>query len=551
MDRMKSILCSVVLLGIGAPGWAQEPQYLQQENAQLRRRLERLENAIEELKKATLARTGSATTPAATPASPASAGEEAKSLQRENAQLKQRVEKLERALAAADHKEASPPAGTPAPPKQTPSAAMQPAGAPVASKSPTPPAKAQPVAAAVESKSAAPAAKLLPASASAEAKKPTEGPKSALAAGPVTGEKKSVLSSLDIEIYGLVKADASYDTSRTNPGNYVLFVESEATKKNDNEFNLTANQTKLGLRVGGPASETLKTSGLVEVDFYGNYAAENKAKPQMRHAYLTLEWPQAQFSILAGQTSDIISPLVPNTLNYTVLWDAGNIGYRRPQIRATQNIPMGEKAGVKLEAGVARTLGRTDPTGSESGEDAGFPTVQSRVSASFPFLSSKPTTVGISGHYGQEEFDLNAAGRHVSFESWSVNVDVTQPVCSWLTVLGEWFYGRDLDQYFGGIGQGVNTTSLGEIDATGGWIAASLGPWSKWSFNVGAGIDSADADELPPGGRTQNSSLFGNVYYSWNKNAQFGVELSRWNTLYKGRGDADDLRAQTSFLYKF
>jgi hypothetical protein len=271
----------------------------------------------------------------------------------------------------------------------------------------------------------------------------------------------------------------------------------------------------------------------------------------MRHAYLTLDWPKSRFSILAGQTWDIVSPLNPNTLNYSVMWDAGNIGYRRPQIRFTQILPLSEKASLKFEGGFARTIGRSDPTSSESGEDAGFPTLQGRVSATFPSFGPKPMTLGVSGHAGQEEYDLDATGRHVWFHSWSGNLDVTLPVCKGLTFLGEGFYGRDLDQYFGGIGQGVNTTTRREIDARGGWIAASLGPWSEWSFNVGAGLDKADSDNVPSGGRTQNSSIFGNVYYSFNKNVQFGLELSQWNTHYKGSSDAADSRVQTSLMCKF
>ena len=33
--------------------------------------------------------------------------------------------------------------------------------------------------------------------------------------------------------------------------------------------------------------------------------------------------------------------------------------------------------------------------------------------------------------------------------------------------------------------------------------------------------------------------------------SRFGVELSHWNTRYKGSGDADDRCPQTSFLCKF
>jgi hypothetical protein len=238
-------------------------------------------------------------------------------------------------------------------------------------------------------------------------------------------------------------------------------------------------------------------------------------------------------------------------LNYTVLWDAGNIGYRRPQIRFTKSIPLGEKASLKLEGGPARTIGRTDPTGSETGEDAGAPTGQARVSMTFPFFGPKPTTIGFSGHVGKEEYDTDNTGNHVDLDSRSVNLDLTQPVFPWLTVVGELFSGENLEQYFGGIGQGVNTTTLKEISANGGWIAINLGPWSKWSFSMGAGLDEVDRDDVANGARTRNSSVFGNVFYAFNKNAQLGFELSRWDTYYRGAGDADDLRAQTSFIYKF
>ncbi len=49
-------------------------------------------------------------------------------------------------------------------------------------------------------------------------------------------ERKPVWSTLDIQLYGYIKVDAAYDTTRTSPGNYVKWVDSEATKKNDNEF---------------------------------------------------------------------------------------------------------------------------------------------------------------------------------------------------------------------------------------------------------------------------------------------------------------------------
>ena len=392
-----------------------------------------------------------------------------------------------------------------------------------------------------------------------QAKPPVVTPAPPPAAAPP--EKKPVLSGLDIEIYGRLKLDAAYDTSRILNGNYAQWVESENTNRNDNQFNMTANESRIGMWIYGPKNETLKTSGRVEIDFYGG-GAENKSNLMLRHAYMNLDWPQDKFSILAGQTSDVISPLYPNTLNYSVGWWAGNIGYRRPQIRLTKGYSLSKDTELKLEGALARTIGLSGSfTPGDAGEDAGIPGFQGRASLTFPWLAYKPTTVGFSGHWAKEEYDTSATGANDKFDSYSLNLDVTQPVNEWLTFKGEMFHGKNLSAFLGGIGQGVRnigtTTSPiydEEIVSRGGWVAAELGPWGKWSFNLGFGIDDPQNDDLSAvanSNRQYNRMLFGNVIYSLDKNAQIGFELSQWRTEYKDQSDADAIRAQTSFIYKF
>jgi hypothetical protein len=167
-----------------------------------------------------------------------------------------------------------------------------------------------------------------------QAKPTVEKPAAAPAA--VQPEKKPVVSGLDVEIYGRLKLDAAYDSSRIFNGNFAQWVEPENRNKTDNQFNMTANESRLGLWIYGPKNQDFKTSGRVEVDFYGSGGTENKPNLMLRHAYMNLDWPQDKFSILAGQTSDVISPLLPSMLNYTGGWWAGNIGYRRPQLRLTK-----------------------------------------------------------------------------------------------------------------------------------------------------------------------------------------------------------------------
>jgi hypothetical protein len=374
-------------------------------------------------------------------------------------------------------------------------------------------------------------------------------------------EKKPVVSELDIQIYGRLKLDAIYDTSRMDNGNYAKWVEPETRNKNDDEFNLTANESHLGMWIYGPKDEHFRTSGRVEVDFFEG-GAENKSRLMMRHAYLNLDWPQEKFSILAGQTSDVISPLFPYTLNYSVGWWVGNIGYRRPQIRLTKSYTLDKDVDLKLEGAVVRTIGLSGSfTPGDAGEDAGIPGFQARTSVTLPLLAYKPTTIGFSGHYAKEEYDTDANGHHDNFDSWSLNLDVTQPVNEWLTIKGELFTGKNLSAYLGGVGQGVRNIGTAsspiydeEIESTGGWVATELNPCDKWSFNVGIGIDdpeNGDLSSVTNSNRQSNRMFFGNAIYSIDEHAQIGFELSQWHTDYKGEDDADAIRAQTSFIYKF
>jgi len=368
-----------------------------------------------------------------------------------------------------------------------------------------------------------------------------------------TQTPKMVWSSLDIQIYGYLKLDAAYDSSRINNGNFAQWVEPENENNEDNQFNMTANESRFGVKINGPDNGTMKTSGLAEVDFYGG-SNENQAHLMMRHAYMKLDWPDCRFNIIAGQTSDVISPLFPSTVNYSVGWWTGNIGYRRPQIRLTKEYELDEQTDLKLEGALARTIGRESVTHTDSGEDSGLPSIQARAGMTLPIYGPGPTVVGLSGHLGKEEYDITDSGRNKDFTTWSINLDVAQPIRSWLSIKGELFAGENLDAYLGGIGQGVTTKGYNqyeEVGSKGGWVAASLGPWDKMRFNVGGGLDNVDSSNVNTEDRTTNRSIFGNMFYTLNKNTEWAVELSHWRTHYRGSGDGESLRLQAALIYKF
>lgn len=367
----------------------------------------------------------------------------------------------------------------------------------------------------------------------------------------VTG-KKPITSALDLELYGYIKLDAAYDDSRTSVGNYARWAESEVVRRNDDQFSMTANQTRLGLRLKGPDMPNVKTTGLLEIDFYGAGAAENKPEPMLRHAYVTALWPDYHFSLLAGQTADIISPLFMPTINYTVGWWQGNIGYRRPQIRLTEELPLSQTSNLKLDFGATRTITdrrllASDPI---SGDDAGFPTLQGRLGLTFPAGAGKPAAIGISGHWGQEEQHETGTEDHHT-QTWSVNLDAKVPVTRWLTLQGEAFLGQNLDAYNGGIGQGVTTNNLHAIRTRGGWVAATIEPSLKWQFNLGTGCEDTRNGDLLDKMRSFNAVVFGNGQYFITPNLSLGLEVSYLHTDFKGQADGDNWREQFTVIYKF
>jgi hypothetical protein len=369
-------------------------------------------------------------------------------------------------------------------------------------------------------------------------------------------KKKPVTSALDVTLYGYVKVDAAYDDSRVSVGNFSRWVESESVLKDDSHFNLTANQTRLGADIIGPKLNGVLASGKIELDLYGAGAGENKPEPMIRHAYLKAEWPESRFAILAGQTFDIISPLFPNTVNYTVGWWQGNVGYRRPQIRLIKDIALDDDVTLKLEGGISRSLSGhksffKDANDTDTGADAGFPTVVGHTSITFPLINKLPATVGFSGHFGGEEIHSADLLTSTDFDTWSINTELRLPVTKWLLLQAEAFYGANFDSHLGGIGQGINTNTMSIIRTRGGWAQATITPNDKWQFNLGGGIDDPLDRELSANMRACNYFLFGNVFYWLNPNLQLALELSYLRTSYINLAAGDAWREQFAIIYKF
>jgi hypothetical protein len=359
-----------------------------------------------------------------------------------------------------------------------------------------------------------------------------------------------------VTLYGYFKLDVAYDDSRMNQGNYARWVEPETQSGDDNQSNITANQTRFGLKFDTEERHPVRTRGQVEADFYGAGPAENKPELLLRHAFLELEWPEKEIRLLAGQTSDVMSPLNPPVLNYTVNWWCGNIGYRRPQVRFTKGFKGAKDAKYTLDLALARNIGHDGPFDpGDTGEDEGVPALQGRFAFAVPLGKEWTGSFGFSGHEGGEEWDLDATGNNVELDSSSIGFDFSIKQGDKLGFTGEIFDGKNLDSYLGGIGNGIVVPAAGgaptEISSTGGWVNIGFVPRKKTTVNFGAGADAPDQEDLPQGYRSRNNDIWGNVLYDLTPATRLGLELSYWETSYKGQDKANDMRMQGSFIFNF
>lgn len=343
--------------------------------------------------------------------------------------------------------------------------------------------------------------------------------------------------------YGAFWADMIYATERTNPGPFTLFVHSQQSQGED-AFTIDARRSRFGFNATGPdvpLDGGLQSGGKLEIDFHGNFVLENRAEVLLRHAYWEVKNDRHRF--LVGQTWDVISPLMPRTLNYSVGWLGGNVGFRRAQFRYERFGAFSDDLAWTLQTSLNQDIipdFSTDP--GTVRESSNWPVFEARAAIAInPGAGPQVPTLGVSGHIGETGFDFLSVGPpplslppvdDARFETWSYNIDLSMPVGKRMHFQAEFFQGRNLSPFLGGIGQGVCPCKRDTIDSIGGWADLQFA-WSDClSTTVGYGVDDPrDSDFLF--GRTYNQFIFVNFLLNLTQDISTGIEVTYWKTLYQ------------------
>jgi len=360
-----------------------------------------------------------------------------------------------------------------------------------------------------------------------------------------------------IKFYGFLRVDMVKDDSRVNNPQSIMWVAPEDPHEGTADlanFTLYPRLTRFGTTFSGPSIPALgnaKLSGLLEIDFQ-NGGSESRPIPRLRHGWLKLT--KAGFSFLGGQTWDMFAPQFPTPNSDTLMWNAGNVGDRRPQLQAIY----GPQAGRgQLYLGAAIGLSGAvdsvdlDANGYRDGDESGRPNVQGRLGYSWPIHTNGPkANIGFSGFRGWQRTSRVFVDR-TDFYSQGLAADFDVPLHDRLSLRGEGWWGRNMSDFRGGIGQNINPATGTAIRSRGGWAEVMLKAHKLWTVAPGYTIDDPVDPDVPSGGRVRNRSLYFANRLNFGGGFLIGADYLRWITNYKGLLKGEDNRVNIFFQYSY
>ena len=315
-------------------------------------------------------------------------------------------------------------------------------------------------------------------------------------------------------------------------------------------FSGSLRQSQLGVEVFGPDVAGAHTSANVKFDFAGGQVDTSNGAVmgivRLRTGTIRMDW--ADTSIVAGQDAVFFAPLVPTSLAslaVPALSYSGNLWMWTPQIRVEHRVTLSDDSSLLLQAGILDSLTGDYPDPEErvpsEGEQSGQPAYAARVAWSHHAFG-RDVTVGVGGYYGRQNWGF---GRGV--DGWAGSTDLTIPLGRYFDFTGEFYRGRAVGGFGGGVGQSVllsgpqtdPATVIRGLDSMGGWVQLKYKPRANFEVNFALGQDNPFAGELRNFPATEalygqlisrNLTPFVNFIYHARSNVLFSAEYRRLQT---------------------
>lgn len=359
-----------------------------------------------------------------------------------------------------------------------------------------------------------------------------------------------------------------FSTSRPFPSGTPLFLLPESPfGLETNTFDAHARQSYVGGMFTGPKVADFQTGAQILTFFQNDSLSTDDYGMLVYYAYGELKNEDWRFS--AGLQQDVFNPVSPTVVYLTKMYGSGNTGSYRGQMRLERFFQADDDLGLTFTGALSEPVSTlvTNNAGRIE-EDNGWPNIESRVEAGFGSrqmirgAQARPLEIGVSGVVGQTRTTRTilappaALPPRAVIDTWGVGADIEWQPNEWYGARGEFYTGRALGEYNGGVTQSVNSDTLAEIRSTGGFGEVFCYLSDDVHVHVGYGIDQPNEADLAPSQIRSNQTYFMNWVWDLSKAVQLGLEVDYRETEYTEFApntflDSDAVVIATRFLWKY
>jgi peptidoglycan hydrolase CwlO-like protein len=375
-----------------------------------------------------------------------------------------------------------------------------------------------------------------------------------------------------VRLTGIILANTFETVGSVNNIDFPQVAVPTDTGGTSTSFAGSLRQSQIGLEAFGPEIAGARTSASINFDFSGGLSDQPNGAvmglPRLRTGVFRMDWENT--SIIAGQDTLFIAPLTPTSLSslaIPALSYSGNLWVWTPQIRVEHRVQLTDNSKLLLQAGIMDSLTGIPPYASvdrtpSPGEESGQPAYAARVAWSHRAFG-RDVIIGAGGYYGRQNWYY---GRTV--DSWAGTTDVTVPLGRYFDFTGEFYRGRAVGGFGGGVGQSIlldgpiadPATQIQGLDSMGGWVQLKYKPKANFELNFAFGQDNAFASQLreyPASSyyygalHPRNMTGFANFIYHTRSNVMFSVEYRRLQTynLDDGYNPANQIGLSVGYIF--
>jgi hypothetical protein len=339
----------------------------------------------------------------------------------------------------------------------------------------------------------------------------------------------------NLNFFGAVVGDMLFNEARAiSPGAPYYLSPASPRGLTQTSVDIHARSSYLAAALTGPKMGEFQAGGLAMVFFYNDNALADQygILPGQIYGDLTNE----KWRFAAGLQFDVFNPIAPNMLAFSALAGSGNAGNAwRGQFRVERFMTPTETRQWTIQAALSEPIASTiDPAFQFVSEDNGWPNVEGRIALGLGCLGDgpggkRPFEIGLSGVVGEIR-SSPLLGPRVESDVWGTAIDCRWQLSPRFGVQGEFYTGKALGTYNGGILQNVNASTFEGIQTSGGWIETYVYWTPCLHSHLGYGIDDPENNDLSnnPANfqRELNETTFANLIWDVNQSLKVGMEAT-------------------------